>query len=317
MISHKKQTFPGNHEAIVSEELFQSVHATLANQGPGEAAKAKRTSPAILRGIVFDSKGNRLQPTHSSKHGRKYRYYVSAPMIENAKSNPDGLRIPASDLEKMVIGAIATKLRDKKWLTMTLAGADHASEISPMIERTSSIAKKVEEQTVLNDGTLNAIIDRVEVSKSTISIKLDLNSIAATLLPNGDVKNFALGKNNAFHIVVSGQFLRCGKQVRLVLGNDSADQREPDNRLIQEILRAQIWFDDLASGRAKSIAELARRSQFNVTHVSRRITLAFLAPKIVESIIAGTQPLSLTIEKLGKACPLPISWDEQSAQLLA
>ena len=317
LISHKKQTFPGDHEAIIPEDLFQSTQATLSNQGPGEAAKAKRASPALLKGIVFDAKGSRLQPTHSCKHGRKYRYYVSAPMIENAKSNSDGLRIPASDLEKMVINAIAAKLRDQTWVTSTFAGTVDASEISPMIERASSIAKKVEEQTVLNDGALKAIINHVEVSKSKISIKLDLKSIAATLLPNANAENFALGKNNAFHIVVSGQFLRCGKQVRLVLGNDSADQREPDSRLIQEILRAQTWFDDLASGRAKSIAELARLSGFNVAHVSRRITLAFLAPKIVESIIAGTQPISLTVERLGKGCPLPTSWDEQSAQFLA
>lgn len=317
LISHKKHTFAGEHEAIIPEDLFQSVQATLSNQGPGEAAKAKRASPALLKGIVFDSKGSRLLPTHSCKHGRKYRYYASVQRIRNAQSNPDGLRIPAADLEKMVINAIAGKLRDQKWVTTTFAGADHASEISTIIERALSIAKKIEEQTVLDDGTLKAIISRVEVSKKTISIKLDLNSIAATLLHNADADKFASGNSNAFHIVVSGQFLRCGKQVRLVLGNENADQREPDNRLIQEILRAQTWFDDLACGRAKSIAELARRSQFNVAHVSRRITLAFLAPKIVESIITGTQPVSLTVERLGKACPLPVSWDEQSAQLLA
>ena len=317
LISHKKQTFPGNHEAIISEELFQSVQATLSNQGPGEAAKAKRASPALLKGIAFDSRGSRLLPTHSCKHGRKYRYYASALRIRNAKACLDGLRIPASDLEKMVIDATAGKLRDQKWVTATFAEKSSASEISPMIARASSIAKTVEQQTVLNDGTLDAIVNRVEVSKNTISIKLDLNSIAATLLPNADAENFAPGKSNVFDIVMSGQFLRCGKQVRLVLGNDMANQREPDNRIIQEILRAHTWFDELASGRVKSIAELARRSQFNVAHVSRRITLAFLAPKIVESILAGTQPLSLTVERLGKACPLPISWDEQSAQLLA
>ena len=160
------------------------------------------------------------------------------------------------------------------------------------------------------------ISNRIEVSKGAIAIRLDLNSIAATLLLNADANNFAPEKSNAFHIVVTGQFLRCGKQVRLVLGNDNANHREPDNRLIQEILRAQISFDDLAHGRAKSIAELAKRSQFNVAHVSRRITLAFLA-KIVKSIVAGTQPPSLTVEKLGKACPLPTSWDDQSALLLA
>ena len=199
----------------------------------------------------------------------------------------------------------------------TFAEKSNASELSPMIDRAISLAKQVEDQIVLNDGTLKTIINRVEVCKSTISIRLDLNSIATTLLPDTDPEFFAPSEENAFHIVVSGQFLRCGKQVRLVLGNDGADRREPDNRLIQEILRAQNWFDDLASGRAKSIAELAKRGQFNVAHVSRRITLAFLAPKIVDSIIAGTQPVSLTVERLGKACPLPVSWDEQSAQLLA
>jgi hypothetical protein len=97
-------------------------------------------------------------------------------------------------LEKMVISAIAAKLRDQRWVTSTFAGADNASEISPMIEWASSIAKRIEEQTVLSDGTLKAIINRLEVSKSTISIKLDLNNIATTLLPNADADKFAAGK---------------------------------------------------------------------------------------------------------------------------
>jgi site-specific DNA recombinase len=317
LISHKKQTFPGDHKTIIPEDLFKSVQATLSNQGPGEAAKAKRASPALLKGVVFDSKGSRLLPTHSCKHGRKYRYYASASRIRSAKSNPDGLRVPAADLEKMVIDAIAGKLRDQKWVTATFSEKNNASELSPIIYRAILLAKQAEGQTVRNDGTLKAIVQRVEVSNSTISIRLNVQSIVAVLLPDVEAESFAPGKSNAFHIVATGQFLRCGKQVRLILGNDNADQREPDARLIQEILRAQSWFHDLASGRAKSIAELARRSQLNVAQVSRRITLAFLAPKIVESIITGTQPLSLTVEKLGKACPLPISWDEQSAQFLA
>jgi site-specific DNA recombinase len=160
----------------------------------------------------------------------------------------------------MVISAIMTKLRDQSWVTETFAGIDDASEISTMIERALSIAKNVEEQIVFNDGTLKEIINRVEGSKSRISIKPELNSVAVTLLPNADAHSFAPGKNFASQIVVSGQFLRCGKQVRLVLGNDNADQREPYSRLIQEILRALTWFDDLVNGRAKSIAELARHS---------------------------------------------------------
>ncbi len=53
LISHKKQTFPGDHDAIISEELFRSVRVVLSNQGPGEEAKTKRASPALLKGLVF------------------------------------------------------------------------------------------------------------------------------------------------------------------------------------------------------------------------------------------------------------------------
>ena len=170
LISHKKQTFPGDHKPIISEDLFQSVQTVLSDQGPGEQAKVKRASPALFKGLAFDSKGSRLQPTHSNKHGCKYRYYVSAPMIRNAKSSPDGLRVPASDLEKMVIGTVTTKLRDKKWVTSTFAGAENASELSPMIERAMSLAKHAEHQTVVNDGTLKTIIHRVVVLRNGIAV---------------------------------------------------------------------------------------------------------------------------------------------------
>ena len=91
VIAFKGDLYEGEHERIVPEELFLSVQALLSAQGPGEAAKKKLASPAILKGILFDENGNRLQPTHSAKHGRKYRYYVSATKIRDAKTNPDGL----------------------------------------------------------------------------------------------------------------------------------------------------------------------------------------------------------------------------------
>lgn len=88
-------------------------------------------------------------------------------------------------------------------------------------------------------------------------------------------------------ITLTGQFLRCGKQVRLILGNRTDRQARLDERLIQEVVRALRWFDDLASRRVTTITELARRSNINVAHVSRRMTLAFLAPDILEQILNG------------------------------
>ena len=45
------------------------------------------------------------------------------------------------------------------------------------------------------------------------------------------------------------------------------------------------------------------------------VDLAFLAPEIVEAILAGTQPVDLTAEALTKRTDLPLSWAEQKALL--
>jgi hypothetical protein len=104
--------------------------------------------------------------------------------------------------------------------------------------------------------------------------------------------------------------------MRLVI--DEADtQSEPDPRLIGEILRARRWFEALSSGTAPTIAALAKAEGVSASYVSLKISLAFLAPDIVEAIIDGNQPVSLTPERLKKACPLPASWEEQRALLLA
>lgn len=110
--------------------------------------------------------------------------------------------------------------------------------------------------------------------------------------------------------------LRCGKQVKLVLGKVESEAGAPDTELITLIADAHRWFSDLKSGRRKTIAEIAERENCALAHISRSISLAFLAPDIVEMILKGHQPANLTPEHL-KACrPLPLIWQEQRDLLL-
>ena len=317
LINHHGNTFPGAHEAIVSEDLFQQVQTVLSGQGPGESAKQKLASPAILKGLVFDTAGNRLQPTHSNKNGRKYRYYVSAPAIRDAKANPDGLRIPAPDLEKIIIQTIATHLRDQKWLAGSFDIQSHISGFAKYIDAAAALAKVVEQQPSTSTGILNLIITRIEVDKKLIKASIDADHIQRLLVgPEADLSAYAPAEP-VIDIKIAGQFLRCGKEVRLVIGNADQASSNLNKRLVREIVQARQWFADLTTGRATGIADLARRSNCSAAHVSRRITLAFLAPDIVEKIMSGTQPLELMPERLKQVCPLPVSWAEQRALLSA
>lgn len=145
MIACRGEVYQGEHERIVPEDLFQAVQAVLTAQGPGEAARKKLASPAILKGLAFDAAGNRLQPTHCSKKGRKYRYYVSAPMIRDAKANPNGFRIPAPDLEKIVIELLAARLRDRKWLSSVFDLHADVSGFGKLTDAAAVFATEVEQ----------------------------------------------------------------------------------------------------------------------------------------------------------------------------
>lgn len=58
------------------------------------------------------------------------------------------------------------------------------------------------------------------------------------------------------------------------------------------------------------IASIAREEKVNDSWVSRLVRLNFLAPAIVEAILAGTQPASVSATSL-RTASLPIDWDEQ------
>jgi hypothetical protein len=47
--------------------------------------------PSLLTGMLFDCSGNSMTPTHAVKKGRRYRYYVSRPLITNQRDGGKAL----------------------------------------------------------------------------------------------------------------------------------------------------------------------------------------------------------------------------------
>jgi hypothetical protein len=76
-----------------------------------------------------------------------------------------------------------------------------------------------------------------------------------------------------------------------------------------------VWFDELASGRVRSLAEVARREDIMRGYVERLARLAFVAPAIVEAICRGRQPAELSAEALLNRIKLPMAWPEQERAL--
>ena len=60
------------------------------------------------------------------------------------------------------------------------------------------------------------------------------------------------------------------------------------------------------------VEESAKAEKVGASLVSRITQLALLAPDIVEAVLAGKQPASLTLKDL--MVPFPVEWEGQQAQ---
>lgn len=105
-ISHKGRSFEGEHEAIVSRETFDQVQDLMKSNGVERKAH-RHESGALLSGILFDDRGNRMSPSFSTKNGVRYRFYVSSALLKGRKEAAGSLpRVSALEIEKSVLKAI-------------------------------------------------------------------------------------------------------------------------------------------------------------------------------------------------------------------
>src|SRR5258708_7377848 len=94
-IVHKGKSYPGEHEAIVDEALWNNVQGILAQNRVDRANGTTGNEPNLLTGILFDAHGGRMSPTHAKKKSTPDRDYISRSFLDRAaKTQAPGPRIP-------------------------------------------------------------------------------------------------------------------------------------------------------------------------------------------------------------------------------
>src|SRR4029079_8036110 len=122
-VSYKGEVFPGEQSAILDRALFEAVQTKLGRQRTNHA-KARQQSQSLLMGRIFDERGNRMTPSYAVKNAIRYRYYISAALIQGQPDKAAKLnRVPASEIEKLILSAvrnISQGNRTTKWKQMGL-----------------------------------------------------------------------------------------------------------------------------------------------------------------------------------------------------
>ncbi|WP_312139423.1 recombinase family protein [Brevundimonas sp.] len=285
-IPHKDESYPGQHEAIISRETFDAVQALLdetrRTRKPGKARPAHTGAP--LSGLIFDSAGQVMSPVNASrKGGATYRYYVSTAVQKGRKSEA-GVhpRVPASQIEDAVLKAVA-----------------------PLLEtnQTSSWDQ------------VRDVIDRIEVQRDVLKIRLDPERATQGIL--SDVGRMRLAQldqeqNQPVMICPIQITKRGGLTVLGPNGTDAIIKRTLDPALSSALIRAEAWKRKLLNGEVTRLEDLARAEDINSTYAARMLRVAFLAPDIKEQILEGEISERLTLQNVMRQ-DVPLDWDEQRA----
>jgi DNA invertase Pin-like site-specific DNA recombinase len=306
-IVHKGRRHPGMHPGIIDRETWEAVQTRLASKATRARGGSNVRSQSLLTGMIFTADGKRLSPSYSSKGGRRYPYYIDKSPSEG--SSP--LRLPAAQTDAAVIRVVSSFLRDRERLTAEFAGVVRSQQLAALLDRAAELANRLEDRNEAR-SLLQQAAARVEISDHMVGVALNRDAFVGG--SQADLKVSTSEDSRPILVAEHFQFERQGVDVRMILGED-AGGGQPDFALIKAIARGNVWFDDLTSGRAASIAEIAGREGVTGRYVSQQISLAFLSPSLVALALDGKRPFGIGAKELSQDVDLPLLWEAQEQRL--
>ncbi|MEM9438200.1 MAG: recombinase family protein, partial [Pseudomonadota bacterium] len=290
LIRHKSKTWPGAHPAIIDDDLWNQVQeklqlASARRRGVGNAKTSHLSThyTAPLLGKIRDDTGDLLTPTHTQRHGRRLRYYVSNRLVSGPR-DAKAWRLPAPAFERAVAAAVADHLQAKAQVHEVVQNRSIAETVEAS-ERAAALAKTIQ-ATGFSAVTLPIL--RGEIGHGTLRLELNPDGLAEALgIDAADLHPGLIALDAPYTCK------RRGVEMRIVAGEWRPG---PDPAMIRALQNAHEWATRVKVGCA--LREVAKADGFSESYVRRIIPLATLSPRLQEAIVTGTQPLDLTLETL-------------------
>jgi site-specific DNA recombinase len=281
-VKYKDEILPGEQPAIMDRALFDAVQQKLSDQWTSRTT-IRNASDHLLTGLLFDDAGHRMVPTHATRSGIRYRYYISLPHLHGeSKTASVGSvsRIPAADIEDIVVKSLIEHL------------------IAQKENPTSSTGTNEDQRAALEQ------VSRIDVHKDRLTIRFKAAEGAEETSDSAD--------DHLLSIPWRKPPSRRSRQILLPHGIPKNEVRptriERRARLVSAIARGRRWLDEIVSGSVTTVQQIATRQKCSTRQVNMTISLAFLAPDLVRAAVEGRLPRGIGVERLRDA---PAEWSRQ------
>lgn len=125
---HKGESYPGEHEPIVTQSMWDAAHATLT-ANPRREQRSHESVPSLLRGIIRCGHCNRaMTSTYTRKGGRTYRYYVCTGATKSGYDSCPVKTVAAGDIEQAVLTQVRAICKSPEMIAQTCRALSRLSE---------------------------------------------------------------------------------------------------------------------------------------------------------------------------------------------
>jgi hypothetical protein len=216
-------------------------------------------------------------------------------------------------IEEVVLNGIVTFLRNKLRLTEALNLT--CERMKGMLSEASNLGNRIREAGPAEQREfLLDVVMHIEIRRDRVRIILRTQSLSAILGyvdPDRDQAKTDRHCSDEFRLDLPVTLKRRGVEMKLVITDERERTPTPDPKLILAIAQGRHWFTEIKHGNVRSVRALAKTHSVDQGDVSRILPFALLAPNIVEAILAGRQPVELTVSRLKRIGDLPVSWAGQ------
>jgi len=297
-IVHKDNVYEGEQDGIIDDITFERVQKLLYENKVDKICGTKCSSNSLLTGLIFDDKGNRMTPSHSTSHKRRYRYYVSQAIKKYSKITVGSVsKIPAGEIEKFIILTTKELLQNKKQMQKILSEFDVNKQIELL-----KIAKNIKYYE--NPKLIRSVVNKVVVSDKDVEITYNARNIRellsiisrgdkVTLIPQGkEIEPITITKP-----IKISQPSKTGNI--LILSAKETDATTPNPYLVNAIVKSHYYHKQIRNGR--TIEDLKKEENLKDSKYIRNIlSLKYISPDLTEQIFDGTQSEDLSLQKLIK-----------------
>ena len=175
--AYKGQHYPGEHVGIIDRELWDTVQTHLKNGTPMNKARfaGRGSAPSLLRGLLFSEQGRAFTPGWTRKKNKTYRYYINTDSIKIGKESCDVQRIPAGEIELVVVEKMRGILRSPEVLGHAVR---EVGSQRPKVDEAHAVGTLQSIDAVWDElfpaeqaKILHALVERITVRVDGITIK--------------------------------------------------------------------------------------------------------------------------------------------------